>query len=104
MTYIYIAVGSTGEHADRDQWNAAAFLNEKACAKYVAALNALSGGRLPEVHPFDGAATEARYDETIRIESLLHALDPLARVDYNGTVYRVDTVPMGLLSLADVSL
>lgn len=90
LEWVYLVYGSTGEYSDRSEWVVAAYVEEDAARQHAE----LANGQLREagVHSDD-----RRADHDVREEFVgKFYLDTECRIDYTGTSYGVQKVPLVL--------
>jgi hypothetical protein len=80
---IYVVMGTTGEYSDRNEWSVIAYFDEAKAKEHV--VNA--DRRAKEIQ----ATREDRY----RVEPGANEFDPNMSMDYTGTDYYYNTVPLG---------
>lgn len=81
---IYLVIGETGEHGDREEWPVIAYLSKRRARTHArrAAKRAADIHARPDFSCVEPRAEKSEYD-------------PNLRIDYTGTTYRVEEVPLG---------
>lgn len=79
---VYVVIGSTGEHSDRDEWIVKAFKKESEAMNHVtkASIRALE-------------LAKTRSSDFDRCENK-NEFDPNFHMDYTGTTYRYEIVEL----------
>lgn len=81
-TILHVVIGSTGEYSDRSEWLVRAFRDEAAAREWA-----------------EKAATRAKEIEAVRgsrydVDPDSNEFDPHMTMDYTGTSYYVQDVPL----------
>lgn len=78
---IYLVVGETGEHADRTEWLVAAYLSKKRAETHAKRAE-------------ERAREIEKKGNSLGRPCERSEFDPNLRIDYTGTNYRIESVPL----------
>jgi hypothetical protein len=87
---VYIVMGSTGEYSDRSEWPVVAYLNEEHAKEHVEKATAYA--KEFEVFAQRDEFRHNTWDK--RRELTVSPFDPRFSMDYTGTSYWYDEVPL----------
>lgn len=88
MRMLYVVKGATGEYADRREWTVCGYFDKAKAEQHMSNLNALAEALLPPRHdPQFWTLLESA-------TTALREVDPQGSVDYTGTWYDIEDVPV----------
>jgi hypothetical protein len=76
LNKVWIVTGETGEYADRSEWIAAAFTNERVAEKFK-----------------EACQLEADKEDSRHLD-FKHSLDPKFKCSYTGTTYDIEKLDL----------
>lgn len=86
---LYVVVGYTGEFSDSAQWLVCGYLDQAKAERRAAQLNDLAHALMPHEGP-------EFYDNLLAAADALREADPNGSMDYTGTWYAIEEVPVVL--------
>lgn len=86
--FVYVLFGVTGEYSDRSEWCVRAYEDKEVAEAESARLNAIATDIFKSHHKYGGAGR----DQAIAERLTPH--DANAGMDYTGTHYSVEAVPL----------